>query len=154
MNLAQIPSSTPLPLGIGATQIGHPLLKPFTFACLASSFLSYNTHLVGALATIHCVITGIIGLWGLWVVRRVCSCTRLSIDDFQRLYSEPLLVFRKRLEPTSIHQRFFLGINLQHRSRRKSGGSSRKMDVVREVSLCILQFCYNIVYSTRFPNCT
>jgi len=66
--LLNIPSSTPLPLGIGATQIGHPLLKPFTFACLASSFLSYNTHLVGALATIHCVITGIIGLWGLWVI--------------------------------------------------------------------------------------
>jgi len=64
--LLNLPSSSPLPLGI--TPASHPLLKPFTFACLLSSFLSYNTSSVGTLATIHCVLTGIVSLWGLWVI--------------------------------------------------------------------------------------
>ncbi|KAF9075223.1 hypothetical protein BDP27DRAFT_1380833 [Rhodocollybia butyracea] len=60
-----IPSSSPLPLGFN--QPGHPLLKPFTFAALFSSIISYNTRSVGSLASIHCVIIGVVGLWGLWV---------------------------------------------------------------------------------------
>ncbi|KAJ3821394.1 hypothetical protein F5880DRAFT_1614722 [Lentinula raphanica] len=60
-----IPSTSPLPLGL--SQPDHPLLKPFTFACLLSSFISYNTRSVGSLAAIHCLITAVVGLWGLWV---------------------------------------------------------------------------------------
>ncbi|KAJ3768889.1 hypothetical protein FB446DRAFT_694366 [Lentinula raphanica] len=60
-----IPLTSPLPLGL--SQPDHPLLKPFTFACLLSSFISYNTRSVGSLAAIHCLITAIVGLWGLWV---------------------------------------------------------------------------------------
>ncbi|KAJ3732235.1 hypothetical protein DFJ43DRAFT_997313 [Lentinula guzmanii] len=61
-----IPSTSPLPLGL--SQPDHPLLKPFSFACLLSSFISYNTRSVGSLATIHCFLTAIVGLWGLWAM--------------------------------------------------------------------------------------
>ncbi|KIK57745.1 hypothetical protein GYMLUDRAFT_172440, partial [Collybiopsis luxurians FD-317 M1] len=70
-----IPSSSPLPLRL--SQADHPLLKPFTFACLFSSFISYNTRSVGSLASIHCFVTGVIGLWGLWVTV-FGSSTRIS----------------------------------------------------------------------------
>ncbi|KAJ4498039.1 hypothetical protein C8R41DRAFT_917060 [Lentinula lateritia] len=65
--LLNIPSSSPLPL-LGLGQPEHPLLKPFTVACLLSSFISYNTRSVGSLATIHCLLTAVVGLWGLWVM--------------------------------------------------------------------------------------
>ncbi|KAJ4487882.1 hypothetical protein J3R30DRAFT_3432066 [Lentinula aciculospora] len=61
-----IPSSSPLPLGL--SQPDHPLLKPFTFACLISSLISYNTRSVGTLASVHCLLTAVVGLWGLWVI--------------------------------------------------------------------------------------
>ncbi|KAL5532720.1 hypothetical protein ACEPAF_4494 [Sanghuangporus sanghuang] len=48
--------------------LGHPLLGPLTGACLISSFISYNTNSVGALPFGVSILTGIIGLWGLWVI--------------------------------------------------------------------------------------
>jgi len=44
----------------------HPLLGPLTGVCALSAFMSWNTKDVGSLATIVCVGTSVISLWGLW----------------------------------------------------------------------------------------
>ena len=67
----QIPSEEPLQITRRRDQLGHPLLGPLTGACLISSFVSYNTSSVGALAFVLCIASGIIGLFGFWVVSAV-----------------------------------------------------------------------------------
>ncbi|KAJ7940568.1 hypothetical protein B0H13DRAFT_1938734 [Mycena leptocephala] len=44
----------------------HPLLIPLTVSGTLSGFLAYNTKSVGSLASIVCVGSSIIGLWGMW----------------------------------------------------------------------------------------
>ncbi|EJD02335.1 uncharacterized protein FOMMEDRAFT_147339 [Fomitiporia mediterranea MF3/22] len=48
--------------------LGHPLLGPLTGASLLSSFVSYNTKAIGALSFGVFLLSGTIGLWGLWVI--------------------------------------------------------------------------------------
>ncbi|KAF7363503.1 hypothetical protein MSAN_01006500 [Mycena sanguinolenta] len=43
-----------------------PLLVPLAGAGTLSAFLAYNTKSVGSLASIVCVGSSIIGLWGTW----------------------------------------------------------------------------------------
>ncbi|KAF5377019.1 hypothetical protein D9757_007714 [Collybiopsis confluens] len=64
--ILNIPSSSPLPAKL--PHPNHPLLMPFTFACLFSALISYNTRSVGSLTSVHCFITAIVGLYGLYVV--------------------------------------------------------------------------------------
>ncbi|KAJ8078905.1 hypothetical protein PM082_013189 [Marasmius tenuissimus] len=62
-----IPHASP-PVTRRVTEPEHPLLMPFTFASLLSAFLSYNTNSVGALAFFYFLLTGVMGLWGLWAL--------------------------------------------------------------------------------------
>ncbi|KLO05965.1 hypothetical protein SCHPADRAFT_838649 [Schizopora paradoxa] len=48
--------------------LGHPLLGPLTFGSVLSAFVSYNTSSCGALSFFVSILTGIVGLWGLWVL--------------------------------------------------------------------------------------
>ncbi|KAF9227671.1 hypothetical protein BS17DRAFT_774131 [Gyrodon lividus] len=47
---------------------GHPLLGPVAWASLMMAFSSYNNRSVGTLATIVFVGSGVIGLFGLWML--------------------------------------------------------------------------------------
>ncbi|KAI0322205.1 hypothetical protein OF83DRAFT_1167731 [Amylostereum chailletii] len=46
----------------------HPLLLPLTCVALLSAFLSYNAADVGGLSFLFSLGTGMIGVWGLWVI--------------------------------------------------------------------------------------
>ncbi|KAF8921213.1 hypothetical protein CPB85DRAFT_1157145, partial [Mucidula mucida] len=50
------------------TSMTHPLLLPLAIASGISSFLGYNTRDVGSVATLLSVGTGVIALWGVWVI--------------------------------------------------------------------------------------
>ncbi|KAH8116926.1 hypothetical protein DFH11DRAFT_1578220 [Phellopilus nigrolimitatus] len=64
-----IPSDEPIEThGRRRDSLGHPLLGPLTGSSLLSSFVSYNTGTVSSLSFILFLITGAIGLWGLWVI--------------------------------------------------------------------------------------
>ncbi|KAF8212163.1 hypothetical protein K438DRAFT_1229857 [Mycena galopus ATCC 62051] len=62
-----IPSVPPIDVVPRHQQITrHPLLIPLAVAGTLSAFLAYNTKSVGSLASIVCVGSSIIGLWGTW----------------------------------------------------------------------------------------
>ncbi|KAF5373649.1 hypothetical protein D9758_000604 [Tetrapyrgos nigripes] len=63
--LLTVPSSSPLHTPDTST---HPLLITTTMTSLLAAFVSYNTSSVGALASLYCIVSGIIGLWGLWAI--------------------------------------------------------------------------------------
>jgi len=46
----------------------HPLILPVTTYSLLSAFCSYNTADAGSLALVYSACTGLLGIWGLWVV--------------------------------------------------------------------------------------
>ncbi|KAI9466316.1 hypothetical protein BJY52DRAFT_1112061, partial [Lactarius psammicola] len=46
----------------------HPLIVPFTSFSLLSAFLSYNTTGAGNLPKFYSAFTGLVGIWGLWVI--------------------------------------------------------------------------------------
>jgi hypothetical protein len=54
-------------------QSSHPLLAPMTGASLLMSLSAYNTAGIGMLSTVFSLITGTVGLWGLWTVRLIIS---------------------------------------------------------------------------------
>ncbi|KAF9651548.1 hypothetical protein BDM02DRAFT_3065306, partial [Thelephora ganbajun] len=49
-------------------QNSHPLLSPITGASLLMSLSAYNTTGIGMLSTVFSIITGTVGLWGLWTI--------------------------------------------------------------------------------------
>ncbi|KAK7020556.1 hypothetical protein R3P38DRAFT_2970155 [Favolaschia claudopus] len=62
-----IPSISPVDVVPPHQQITrHPLLVPLAVAGTLSAFIAYNTRDVGALASIVCFGSAIIGLWGTW----------------------------------------------------------------------------------------
>ncbi|KAJ7109445.1 hypothetical protein C8R44DRAFT_802534 [Mycena epipterygia] len=63
-----IPSVPPVDVLPRHQQIvpNHPLLVPLSAAGSLSAFLAYNTRSVGTLASIVCVGSSVIGLWGTW----------------------------------------------------------------------------------------
>ncbi|KAI9446351.1 hypothetical protein H4582DRAFT_551540 [Lactarius indigo] len=66
-----IPSSSTDPGCIPARDKGsaaHPLIAPFTSFSLLSAFLSYNTTGAGNLPKFYSAFTGLVGIWGLWVI--------------------------------------------------------------------------------------
>ncbi|THG99855.1 hypothetical protein EW145_g7182 [Phellinidium pouzarii] len=63
-----IPSEEPFEPSRRRDYLGHPLLGPLTGAALLSSFVSYNTSSISSLSFTASIFTGIIGLWGLWVI--------------------------------------------------------------------------------------
>lgn len=50
-------------------QPSHPFLAPITGASLLMSLSAYNANGIGMLSTVFSVVTGTVGLWGLWTVR-------------------------------------------------------------------------------------
>jgi len=46
----------------------HPLIVPITCFSLLSAFLSYNTTNAGNLPKFYSAWTGLVGIWGLWVI--------------------------------------------------------------------------------------
>lgn len=61
-------------------QFSHPLLTPITGASLLMSFSAYNATGVGMLSTVFSIITGAVGLWGLWTVRPIIL-TYVAVSD-------------------------------------------------------------------------
>jgi len=49
-------------------QFSHPLLTSMTGASLFMSLSAYNTTGIGMLSTVFSIITGTVGLWGLWTI--------------------------------------------------------------------------------------
>jgi len=49
-------------------QCSHPLLTLMTGASLIMSLSAYNTRGIGMLSTVFSIITGTVGLWGLWTI--------------------------------------------------------------------------------------
>ncbi|KAF9464757.1 hypothetical protein BDZ94DRAFT_1297017 [Collybia nuda] len=67
--ILNIPSSSTTPFtSKSKALLDHPLLRPLTVASIVSAFLSYNTDDVGPLASVVCVGSTTIGLWGLWTI--------------------------------------------------------------------------------------
>jgi hypothetical protein len=46
----------------------HPFIVPIASFSLLSAFISYNTAGAGSLSLIYSACTGLVGIWGLWVV--------------------------------------------------------------------------------------
>lgn len=67
---AQIPSAAPLQAGPHERNAAstHPLLGSVAIASAVASFISYNTTTVGPLALIFFLGSGVVALWGFWVV--------------------------------------------------------------------------------------
>ncbi|KAH9043128.1 hypothetical protein EDB85DRAFT_915312 [Lactarius pseudohatsudake] len=69
--IINIPSSSTGPGSTPALDNGsaaHPLIVPFTSFSLLSAFLSYNTTGAGNLPKFYSTFTGLVGIWGLWVI--------------------------------------------------------------------------------------
>ncbi|KAH7889344.1 hypothetical protein F5I97DRAFT_1800284 [Phlebopus sp. FC_14] len=64
--ISAIPNESPLALR--PRENSHPLLAPVTAASLTIAFLSYNSRSVGTLATAVFLGSGLIGLFGLWML--------------------------------------------------------------------------------------
>jgi hypothetical protein len=64
----QIPSSVPVPARADKEPPAHPLVVPIVSFALLSAFLSYNTTGAGSLPKVYSACTGLVGIWGLWVV--------------------------------------------------------------------------------------
>ena len=64
----QIPSSVPVPARAENGPPAHPLVVPVVSFALLSAFLSYNTTGAGSLPKVYSACTGLVGIWGLWVV--------------------------------------------------------------------------------------
>lgn len=56
----------------------HPLLRPVTAASLVMALLSYDNRSLGALTTTVLLGSGIVGLFGLWMV-----CSRILLYRVQ-----------------------------------------------------------------------
>jgi len=46
----------------------HPLIMPMVSFFLLSAFISYNTTGAGSLSMVYSACTGLVGIWGLWVI--------------------------------------------------------------------------------------
>lgn len=106
-------------------QFSHPLLAPITGASLLMSLSAYNTTGIGMLSTVFSVVTGTVGVWGLWTVRPLIPlCVAASdTDGFIRSLSLAL-VGAQNLGQTSTPPPSYLATNLQHRKSRKTRGRS------------------------------
>jgi hypothetical protein len=69
MLVLNVPSSFAVPPNNSqTTSATHPLLWPLTVASGLSALLSYNTKDVGPLSFIAFIGTGIVNMWGFWVI--------------------------------------------------------------------------------------
>jgi len=101
-------------------QFSHPLLAPITGTSLLMSFSAYNTSGIGVLSTVFSMITGTVGLWGLWTVRSIISSyVAVSYTESIRS-SSPVLTGAQNLGQTNAPPPSFLATNLQ---RRRSKGA-------------------------------
>jgi len=67
--IVTIPTPPPVTQeGVAPPAPTHPLVIPLSLALSTTSFISYNTRSVGALATIMTLGCGLTGLWGIWVI--------------------------------------------------------------------------------------
>jgi len=65
----QIPSAAPVPARAEKEPLAHhPLVVPMVSFALLSAFCSYNTTGAGSLPKLYSACTGLVGIWGLWVV--------------------------------------------------------------------------------------
>jgi hypothetical protein len=102
----QIPSSAAAAAGVPQRDDKgpptHPLIMPIASFSLLSGFLSYNTSDAGSLALVYSACTGMLGIWGLWVVS-VPSGTRVFTTDCNPdlwrhrkiIFAGPQLISRK-----------------------------------------------------------
>jgi len=103
-------------------QFSHPLLAPITGASLLMSFSAYNTSGIGVLSTVFSMITGTVGLWGLWTVRSIVSSyVAVSYTESIRS-SSPALAGVRNLGQTNAPLPSSSATNLQRRRSRKARG--------------------------------
>jgi hypothetical protein len=62
------PESSPAREARDNGSAAHPLIVPITSFSLLSAFLSYNTTGAGNLPKFYSACTGLVGIWGLWVI--------------------------------------------------------------------------------------
>lgn len=107
-------------------QSSHPLLTPMTGASLFMSLSAYNTTGIGMLSTVFSIITGTVGLWGLWTVRPVVSLS-VAVSNTRLTRSSSLApVDVRNLGQTNVPLPSYLGTNLPRRKSRKARRSSPK----------------------------
>lgn len=80
----------------------HPLLTPMTGASLFMSLSAYNTAGIGMLSTVFSMITGTVGLWGLWTVRPIISSSVAVADTGFTRSSSPALGDTQNSGQTSV----------------------------------------------------
>ena len=104
-------------------QFSHPLLAPITGASLLMSFSAYNATGIGMLSTVYSIITGTVGLWGLWTVRPITPAYVAASDaGGSTRSSSPALVGARNLGQTNVPPHSYLATNLQPRRSRKARG--------------------------------
>ncbi|KAI0006135.1 hypothetical protein BJV74DRAFT_758145, partial [Russula compacta] len=74
----------------------HPLIGPMVSFSLLSAFLAYNTSGAGSLPKFYSACTGLLGIWGLWVIifagpklisRKTGANKRRSAFNFGNIFS-------------------------------------------------------------------
>jgi hypothetical protein len=111
----------------------HPLIVPIASFSLLSAFISYNTADAGRLAIFYSACTGLLGIWGLWVVSdellfQKHEFTNLTVirifGGHPRLFLQGRRRFLEKLEPTSTRVLSFSATNLLRQNRRSDGNES------------------------------
>jgi hypothetical protein len=74
-----MPSSDPVPALDKKGPRTH-LIVPMVSFFLLSAFLSYNTTGAGSLPTVYSASTGLVGIWGLWVVSGFSNGTAVNYE--------------------------------------------------------------------------
>jgi hypothetical protein len=101
-------------------QSSHPLLAPLTGASLFMSLSAYNTSGIGMLSTVFSVITGTVGLWGLWIVSQVILWSVAISDSGLARSSSLALASAQNLGQTNGPLPSYLVTNLLRRKLRKA----------------------------------
>jgi len=70
-----IPSAVAVPQPDNKDPQTHPFIVPIASFSLLSAFLSYNTAGIGSLGIFYTACTGLLGIWGLWVILFAGSST-------------------------------------------------------------------------------
>lgn len=102
------------------TQSYHPLLTPMTGASLFMSLSAYNATGIGMLSTVFSIITGTVGLWGLWTVRQIISPSAAIFDSGFTRSSSLAPVGAQNLGQTNVPLPSYLATNLQPQKLRKT----------------------------------
>ena len=136
-NGPQIPSAVAVPQPDNKDPPTHPLIVPIASFSLLGAFLSYNTAGIGSLGIFYSACTGLLGIWGLWVVSAfqkheftvpTVSVTRI-FGGHPRFCLQGRRHFLERQGPTSTRVLSFSATNILRQNRRSDGNESNRREV-------------------------